>query len=55
MAFQEEGVYTSYKLLTQFAEALPPAYLQAALERGKALDLDTVVAELPAEFGEDNA
>ncbi|MCP4428089.1 MAG: GAF domain-containing protein [Chloroflexi bacterium] len=28
------------------AEALPPLELQAALERGKALDLDTVVTEL---------
>ncbi|MCP4995261.1 MAG: tetratricopeptide repeat protein [Gammaproteobacteria bacterium] len=40
------------ELLPQLAEALSPADLQAALERGKSLDLDTVVAELLVEFGE---
>ncbi len=42
-------------LLRQLEGSLPPAELQAALARGKALDLDTVVAELLEEFGEDNA
>jgi len=44
-----------YEVLPQLEVALPPTKLQAALERGKTLDLDTVVAELLAGFGEDNA
>ncbi len=43
------------ELLPQLKERLPSAELQAALERGKTLDLDTVVAELLEEVGEDNA
>ncbi len=43
------------ELMPQLEEALPPAELQAALERGKALDLDTVITELLEEFAEDNA
>ncbi|MCP4362725.1 MAG: hypothetical protein GY796_32370, partial [Chloroflexi bacterium] len=42
------------ELLPQLEAALPPAELQTALERGIALDLDTVVAELLDEFAEDN-
>jgi tetratricopeptide (TPR) repeat protein len=41
-------------LLPKLKAALPPDELQAALERGKSLDLDTVVRELLAEFGDDN-
>ncbi|MCP4997124.1 MAG: tetratricopeptide repeat protein [Gammaproteobacteria bacterium] len=41
-------------LLPQLEEALSASELEAALERGKTLDLDTVVAELLAEFAEDN-
>jgi len=37
--------------LAQLEETLSPQELQAALERGKTLDLDTVVQELLAEFG----
>ncbi len=43
------------KVLPLLQAALSAADLEAALERGKALDLDTVVAELLEEFGEDNA
>ncbi len=43
------------ELIPQLEESLSPAELQAALTRGKALDLDTVVAELLEEFAEDNA
>jgi tetratricopeptide (TPR) repeat protein len=39
-------------VMSQLETALPAEELQAALERGKELDLDTVVAELLAEFGE---
>ncbi len=42
------------ELLLQLEEALPSAELNAALERGKAFDLDTVVAELLENFGEEN-
>ncbi len=38
------------ELLPQLEASLPPAELQAALARGKTLDLDTVVAELLEEF-----
>ncbi len=40
------------ELLPELAEAMAPTELQAALARGKSLDLDTVVVELLAEFGE---
>ncbi|MCP4992238.1 MAG: hypothetical protein GY934_00410 [Gammaproteobacteria bacterium] len=40
------------KLLPHLEAALSSNELQAALEQGKTLDLDTVVAELLAEFGE---
>ncbi|MCP4996612.1 MAG: tetratricopeptide repeat protein, partial [Gammaproteobacteria bacterium] len=40
------------EVLPKLEAALPPAELKVALARGKALDLDTVVAELLAEFGE---
>ncbi|MCP4284416.1 MAG: tetratricopeptide repeat protein, partial [Gammaproteobacteria bacterium] len=43
------------KLRPQLEAALPPAELQAALARGKSLDLDSVVAELLEEFAENNA
>ncbi|MCP4455783.1 MAG: tetratricopeptide repeat protein [Planctomycetes bacterium] len=43
------------EVLPLLQAALPPTKFQAALERGKALDLDTVVAELLEEFGEDSA
>ncbi|MCP4289867.1 MAG: tetratricopeptide repeat protein, partial [Gammaproteobacteria bacterium] len=43
------------ELLPQLEEALPPIELQAALARGKTLDLGTVVAELLEEFAEDHA
>ncbi len=43
------------ELMLQPEAALTPAELQAAFERGKTLDLDTVVAELLEEFAEDNA
>ncbi len=42
------------ELLPQLEEVLSSADLEAAQKRGKALDLDTVVAELLEEFGEDN-
>ncbi|MCP4996126.1 MAG: tetratricopeptide repeat protein, partial [Gammaproteobacteria bacterium] len=43
------------EVLPLLEAALPAADLEAALARGKALDLETVVAELLAEFGEDSA
>ena len=39
-------------LVTELEAALTADELQAALEQGKSLDLDTVVGELLAEFGE---
>jgi hypothetical protein len=36
-------------VLTGLKEALPPDQLETALERGKTLELDAVVAELLAE------
>ncbi|MCP4284605.1 MAG: tetratricopeptide repeat protein, partial [Gammaproteobacteria bacterium] len=50
-AFNSEVQMRLDELLPELAEALTPADLQAALERGKVLDLDTVVAELLDEFG----
>jgi serine/threonine protein kinase/Tfp pilus assembly protein PilF len=41
------------ELMPQLESALPPDELRAALEHGKKLDLDTVVQELLAEFGDD--
>ncbi len=43
------------ELMLQLEATLSAADLEAAVARGKALDLDTVVAELLAEFAEDNA
>ncbi|MCP4418767.1 MAG: hypothetical protein GY805_19295, partial [Chloroflexi bacterium] len=43
------------ELLPLLQDALSAADLEAAVARGKALDLDTVVQELLDEFGEDNA
>ncbi len=43
------------EVLPQLQAALSAADLEAALERGKALDLDTMVTELLEEFAEDNA
>ncbi|MCP4287427.1 MAG: tetratricopeptide repeat protein, partial [Gammaproteobacteria bacterium] len=45
-AFNSEVQVRLDEVLPQLAEALPPLELQAALARGKALDLDTVVTEL---------
>lgn len=38
----------------QLEAALSPEDLQAALERGKSLDLDTVITELLEEFASDD-
>ncbi len=43
------------EVLPLVQDALSPAELEKAMERGKTLDLDTMVAELLEEFGEDNA
>jgi hypothetical protein len=40
-------------VMSELETALPAEELQAALERGKELDLNTVVAGLLAEFGGD--
>ncbi len=42
------------EVMPMLEAALSPDELQAALERGKSLDLDTVVQELLAEFGGDD-
>ncbi len=54
-AFSSEVQHWLDELMPQLEEALSPAELQVALERGKALDLDTEVAELLEEFAENNA
>ncbi len=41
--------------MPQLEAVLPPDELHTALERGKSLDLDTVVQELLAEFGGDES
>ncbi|NJN37132.1 MAG: hypothetical protein HC794_08875 [Nitrospiraceae bacterium] len=47
---EKAGLKVQFKKIT---EHNLPDELQAALERGKSLDLDTVVQELLAEFGGD--
>ncbi|MCP4934223.1 MAG: tetratricopeptide repeat protein, partial [bacterium] len=53
-AFNSEVQHWLDDLVPQLEEALSPAELKVALERGKVLDLDTVVAELLEGFAEDN-
>ncbi len=43
------------ELMPQLEDVLSPAELQAALECGKTLELDTLVAELLEKFAVDNA
>jgi len=51
---QNHEVHTALpEIISLLEAALSPEELQVALERGKSLDLDTVVAELLAEFGDD--
>jgi hypothetical protein len=54
-AFNSDVEEHTDEVLPLLQAALPPAELLVALERGKILDLDTVVTELLDEFGEDNA
>ena len=50
-ALDEENRRHAEPVLATLREALPAGELGAALERGKSLDLDAVVAEILAEAG----